>query len=304
MSSFHTGGNPNAIMKIKGGSNNVADVTDYNRLKIEVDFVPGSVPSTTYISLTLGDGSSPIGNYTKGYTAPISYSGTIKGWSIAVTEASPLPSSIEVRFFRDTMTNFPPSTVISGTKPVELIGQTVNIENNLINHWDRQINANDCLGFEVVGVDGIVKKCTIILEIMRDITILPLSKKSIPAFSSLTIGDGIAPITTLTTGYSGPIPFSGKIRSFSIAVNTPLPLPASIEVEILKNNLTVYPPVTVVSGTKPIKLDGQMVNYDNSLEGFWDDTNINFNDVLGFRVLSTDGIVRKVMIVLDIERNI
>lgn len=289
---------------IKGGDScNLAEVTDQNRLKIEVDFAPGAVPAFTYISLSLGDGINPIQIGTLGYSAPIPFSGKIKSWSIIETSPTPNTSSLEVRIFKDNVTSFPPVTEISGSKPIALNNQIVNMDNNLVDIWNRDININDALGFEVVSSNDIARKVQILIEVERDV-VLPNSKPSIPTFASITIGDGEEPISEETIGYSAPLPFSGKIVGYSIASIIPQPQPGFIEVEILKNNVFSYPPTTVISGVNGIFLDNQVVRVDNNLLGKWDELNVSVNDVLGFKVKSTDNTLRKVMIIVHMERNI
>lgn len=168
MSNFsHGNGN---ILKIKGGdSDNIVDVTDEKRLKIEVAFAPDAVPSYAYISLTIGDGSSQITPNTMGYSAPVPFSGKIIGWSIASIVPNPVPGSIEVEFFRDSILNFPPTTNISGTKPVVLNNQAVNYDNNIENDWVTSVSVNDCFGFNVVSTDNILTKVMIIVHMERNI---------------------------------------------------------------------------------------------------------------------------------------
>jgi hypothetical protein len=159
------------IMKLKGSpSGNMVDATDDNRLKIEMAFAPGAVPSFAYVSISLGDGINPIAVNTQGSSAPVPFSGTIIGWSIANTSDFAAPVNFQVQIRKDGILSFPPTTVISGTKPVTLANQAVNFDNGLEGEWtNTNVELNDCFGFRVSSTDNIATRIMLIVHMTRNI---------------------------------------------------------------------------------------------------------------------------------------
>jgi hypothetical protein len=164
-------GNKEIIMKIKGDpSGNMVDATEENRLKVEMSFAPGAVPSYAYLSIMIGDGVNPISVNTAGSSAPVPFSGTIVGWSIAAVSDLPNPCAIQVQIRKGGILTFPPTAVISGTKPVELDDQLVNYDNELAGAWtNTTVNVNDCFGFRVSSTDNIATKVMLIVHMTRNI---------------------------------------------------------------------------------------------------------------------------------------
>jgi hypothetical protein len=160
-----------STLKIKGcPSGNTVDVTEENRLKVEMSFAPGAVPSFAYLSIMLGDGINPISVNTAGSSAPVPFSGTIVGWSIATVQDLPNPCNFQVQIRKGGILTFPPMTVISGTKPVSLTNQLVNFDNELAGAWtNTTVNVNDCFGFRVSSTDNIATKIMLVIHMTRNI---------------------------------------------------------------------------------------------------------------------------------------
>jgi hypothetical protein len=119
---------------------------------------------------------------------------------------------------------------------------------------------------------------------------------------TLTIGDEVNPIATNTQGHTSPIPFNCRILSYSIASLEQLPSPQNISVEFFKDNFeTQFPPTTKISGNAPIRLVNQVVRKEDINQDEWQ-TYLSEGDCLGFRVVSTDNIPRKIMITIKTVR--
>lgn len=163
------GGSPTSI--IKGSpSNNTAEVTADGKLKIEVSYAPDAIRSKGYISITIGDGATPVVVGTTGYSAPLPFSGDITGWTISEISSPPLSSTISVDIWKDSVINYPPTAAdkISGTEPPALTASKVAVDSTLTT-WTTPIAVNDCLGFTVAATDGLAKKIMLIIYMDRNV---------------------------------------------------------------------------------------------------------------------------------------
>lgn len=121
---------------------------------------------TVSVGITVGDGVNPITTGVKG-AIWIPISGTITEWTILSTDgATPTTGSIEFDILKSTYADYPTMTSIvgSGTKPNI---SNSNKGNGAPTGWSTtQINAGDCLRFDVTSVTGL-KRVTLVLKVVK-----------------------------------------------------------------------------------------------------------------------------------------
>lgn len=129
---------------------------------------------------------------------------------------------------------------------------------------------------------------------------------AVPAYAyiSIVIGNGSDLILAGTVGYSAPVPFSGTIIGWTMSEVSASPVSSNISVDIWKDSVINYPPTAAdkISGTEPPTLTGTKVSTDTNLTTWT--TAVNENDCFGFSVDSTDGVAKKVMIIIHMTRDL
>lgn len=129
------------------------------------------VPSYAYLSIIIGDGVNPIVAGTTGYTAPIPFSGTILGWTIAEVSPTPIVSTVSVDIWKDSSVNYPPTAAdkISGSESPALSSGIIAVDTSL-STWTTDIDVLDCFGFTVASTDNQAKKLHITIYMTRNVS--------------------------------------------------------------------------------------------------------------------------------------
>lgn len=279
----------------------VYPLNDKEQIKISVDFAQPIADRYSYLTFSIGDGQSFIQNDTIITTPPMTFGGQILGYSIAETSIDPPNTSLEVEVYKNNLTIYPPNELISSTFPIRLQNEKIKIQDSVGGNWNRSFTKGDCFRFKVVNSDNTAKKIQCTISLLRQVEIDAYPKTS-PVTISFNIGDGVNPIQSDLSTFSAPLPFSGKIVSYSIANVDTLPQPVNLEIAMLKDNLTNYPPTTEISNPENIKLENEVVKLGEDLSA-WNNTIINYNDIIGFKVLSSDNIIKKAIVFVYIEKN-
>lgn len=126
----------------------------------------GGGSSLEQIGITIDGSGSVITAGVKGYFR-VPYGGTITGWTILETSATPIAGSIVVDIWKDTYANYPPTVAdtISGSEKPTLASAIKN-EDLTLTTWATAVTAGDIFAYNVDSA-SLVKRVSLFINITR-----------------------------------------------------------------------------------------------------------------------------------------
>lgn len=134
----------NKLMAVEGTSRTSRQIT--------LEDLGGSIdPSSSFtkdVNVLIGDGETVIPSGVEGYSAPVTFSGTVTTWSLAEVSIPPVSGTISIDVLKTDSASYPTFNVISNLNNPSLNGEYTNSSSDL-DSWDRNLSVGDSIGFKV-----------------------------------------------------------------------------------------------------------------------------------------------------------
>lgn len=149
---------PSIDYQVSGSTLNFASAPTDNQNFFGVALVT-TADLTRTIVFVIDNGSTAIQPGSQGYIT-LDTNGVIESWTLLSEEVGNIAVDIKKTSYENYPNNF--TSIIGGQFPM-LINQNKNKGDNLSN-WDKYLNVNDILEFEVLSASGITK-CTLTIKL-------------------------------------------------------------------------------------------------------------------------------------------